>query len=526
MNDLISLIPRVLAELRSAWRFRWYGAAIAWGVCVFGWVLVALAPNVYEASATVYVDTSSFLKPILANQIVTPDVVAQLTYVHQSLLGRQHLEHVAHENGLDANVQTPTDLDRVLSRLLRGINIETRQAGGNSLNVTAKISYRNSDRDKALGVVTTVLNTLVQGTLGATREGTDTASQFVDERIAEYEIRLQEAEQALADFKKANADRLPGAEGGYFARIGAESTALESARRDLRLAQSKAAQLRAQLAGASPVSPGDLNVPLPPNSIDARIRDAQAKLDTLRLDFTDKHPDVIAQREVLRQLEAQRAEQLTALGVTKGDLELTGLGANPVYQALEIALNEADVDVATIQADVEERRQKVASLQLLVDEVPQVEAELARLNRDYDVVNAQYQALIRSRETQDLSEKASDTDSTEFRVINPPLADFEPVAPNRILYLAGVLFVGLGLGGILCWFLALTRPVFSTARTLQDTLGLPVLGVVTLALSARQRMQRAAAFGGFLATMGTLGLLFVVGVAIEVAGGGLENLLG
>src|SRR5262245_8867524 len=101
MKDVVALIPQVAAELRSAWRYRWYGAMVAWGLCVVGWAVVAVLPDVYEASARVYVDTSSVLRPILTNQIIPPDVVAELTYVRQSLLGRDHLERVARENGLD-----------------------------------------------------------------------------------------------------------------------------------------------------------------------------------------------------------------------------------------------------------------------------------------------------------------------------------------------------------------------------------------------------------------------------------------
>jgi hypothetical protein len=147
------------------------------------------------------------------------------------------------------------------------------------------------------------------------------------------------------------------------------------------------------------------------------------------------------------------------------------------------------------------------------------------LNRDYDVINAQYQALIKSRETQSLSEKASDTDSTEFRVINPPLSDFEPVAPHRGLYNTGVLALGLALGAALCWFLAITRPVFSNAKSLHEIVGLPVLGVVSQAFGAERRMRRFAAVASFAGTMGGLAVLFVAIIALEISGRGLHTLL-
>lgn len=526
MNEFVLIIPRILSQVRSAWRFRWYGAAVAWVGCLLGWGIVAFLPPVYEATASVYVDTSSVLKPILSNQIVPPDVLAELTYVHQMLLGREHLERVARENGLDRAAETPAQMNSVLSRLLRGIQIQTQGVSNTPGNLVAEITYRNADREKAIGVVQTLLTSLVEGTLGQTREGADTANKFLDERIAEYEARLQRAEHARAEFKKANAARLPGAEGGYFERIRAERDALESTQKALRLAESKAMQLREQLNSSSPVMPSgaDAEGP-PPNSIDARIRDYRRELDRLLLEYTDKHPDVVARREALSQLEQQRAEQLRSLGVMNSNQEISALESSPVYQALQIALNDTQVEIATLEADVREREQTLAELQALVNEVPEVEAELARLNRDYDVVYMQYQNLIRSRELQDLTEKATDTDQIEFRVINPPLADFEPVAPNRPLLLSGVLVAMLGAGAALCWALAQLRPVFNSSTLLRESLGFPVLGVVTQAFQRRHKIRRALELFAFAAIMGGLSMVFLLAVAYEFKGRGIHALV-
>src|SRR5690606_36925986 len=124
----------------------------------------------------------------------------------------------------------------------------------------------------------------------------------------------------------------------------------------------------------------------PPNSIDARIRDYRLQLDRLMLEYTERHPDVIAVREGLSRLEAQRSAQLQAFGLVDTDQQVSSLGANPIYQAVQIAINEAEVEIATLRADVGDRSRKLNDLRALVNEVPEVEAELARLNRDYEIV--------------------------------------------------------------------------------------------------------------------------------------------
>jgi polysaccharide chain length determinant protein (PEP-CTERM system associated) len=372
------------------------------------------------------------------------------------------------------------------------------------------------------------LNSLVEDTIGAGQEGSDTASRFLDERIADYEHRLQEAEEALAQFKRRNSDRLPSSTGGYFEMLRHARDSLAAAERERRLARSRQEQIRAQLQSESPVMPSGAGPPadLDPNSLDARIRDYRARLDRLLLEFTERHPDVINAREALARLEEQRAAQLRSLGVLDLDQEIAGLGSNPVYQSLRIALNEVDVQIAAIDADIAERTSEVTRLQSLIDEVPEVEAELARLNRDYNVIYEQYQSLVRSRETQDLSRKARSADDVQFRVIDPPLAALQPVSPNRLVLLGAALCGAFAAGAGLCWLLAQLRPVFSTASELATITSFPVLGTVSRALPRRQRRKRLFAHVAFSGVIAALAAICAVAVLVEIAGPGMRAMVG
>ncbi|MEQ9562900.1 MAG: GNVR domain-containing protein, partial [Woeseiaceae bacterium] len=222
---------------------------------------------------------------------------------------------------------------------------------------------------------------------------------------------------------------------------------------------------------------------------------------------------------------AQRAEQLKALGVSDSDQQISALGANPVYQAVQIAMNEADVEIATLEADLRDRERRLEDLRALIDEMPGVEAELARLNRDYDVIYDQYQAVIKSRETQQLSRQASATDQVEFRVLNPPRADSEPVAPRRLLLLAGVLVAALAGGAGVSYLLAQMRPVVPSARALRELSGLPVVGTVSGFVDPRYARQRRVAILSFAASTASL-ILLIGGVALfELVGPGIHSLV-
>ena len=528
MNEMLH---KVLDELRSSLRFRWYGIGLAWFLCLLGWGVVAWMPNVYEASARVYIDTSSVLAPVLGDQIVTPNVEAQLAYVRESLLGDERLDIVARTTGLDAGALSPRDHEAVLTRLGNQIRITTEATisqGNIRTDNIYTISYRNEDRDMAIAVVRALYDAMIEDTLAAQTSGTDTREAFVVQRLADLEAQLHQDDQNIAAYKRENADRLPGTEGDYFTRMQIEKDELADLQSEMRVLEARRRQLTQQL-NAEPLVVTDAsnqNLELRPDSIDAKIRDATIRLDALLLEFTDIYPDVIAQRQVLEQYQAQRAAQLEAMGVSGVNQEISAFGINRVHEEVRIALNQAEVDIATLAEDIALSQARVNELQAVIGEVPAIEAELARMTRDYDVKMDAYLALARSRETVRLSQQASITDQVDFRPVKLPDAPFAPVAPARPLLLVAVFLGSLGAGGILCFLLSQIYPVFSSVKQLQDRLALPVIGVVTQAWEARYRVQfrkAALAYGGALA-----GLFIVFGgvAAIEIVGPGVHSLFG
>ena len=64
--------------LKAAWSYRWVGVAVAWLVGVIGAGVVLRVPDKYEASARIYVDTQSILKPLMAGLAVQPNVEQQV----------------------------------------------------------------------------------------------------------------------------------------------------------------------------------------------------------------------------------------------------------------------------------------------------------------------------------------------------------------------------------------------------------------------------------------------------------------
>ncbi len=85
----------------------------------------------------------------------------------------------------------------------------------------------------------------------------------------------------------------------------------------------------------------------------------------------------------------------------------SGAGANPVYQSIQVALNQASVEIAALRGEIGQHERKIAELRAVIQTVPEVEApDIARLNRDYDLNKARYLALVDRLERAKLGQDA------------------------------------------------------------------------------------------------------------------------
>ena len=100
------LLQQILGYAKAAWQRRWWGVAVAWLVCVVGWTWVMMIPDRYQASARVYVDTQTLLKPLLSGLAAEPNVEQQIKLMTRQLVSRPTLEKVARMTDLDVKAKT------------------------------------------------------------------------------------------------------------------------------------------------------------------------------------------------------------------------------------------------------------------------------------------------------------------------------------------------------------------------------------------------------------------------------------
>lgn len=491
------LVVKLVSVLRAMWLRRWYGIGVAWLVGVAGWLWAYLTPDEYEASARVYIDTQTMLKPLMSGLTVAPNMEQIVSMMTRTLISRPNMEKVARMVDLDVRAKTPKEMEALLDGLARDIKLNA--ARGADLYT---ITYRHRDPQVAKRVVQSLLTILVEGSLGTKRKDTDAARRFIEDQLRNYEEKLVAAEKALKEFKQKHVGLMPGEGGDYFTKLANAQQALAEAQLALREAESRRDQLKRQLADEEPTVKGEVPQATANPEIDARIQEQQKRLDQLRLVYTEQHPDVVATKRLIAQLEQQKQEEAKK---RKPSAAGAGASANPFYQQLGIALAEAEANVASLRARVGELSGRYNQLKTAVNMLPQVEAELTQLTRDYEVHRANYEQLLKRRESAEISEQMeSKTDVIDFRVVDPPRTSGKPVYPNRPLFVSLVFLAALAAGVAASFLVSQLVPVVPDRAALRAVADHPVLGSVSMVWSPRQKRSRRR---GLLAYLGTVGAL-------------------
>src|SRR6478672_9282516 len=189
------LIQQLLSLLRGIWHRRWIGLAVAWLAALIGIAIVYRIPERYEASARVYVDTDTLLRPLLAGLSIQPNLDQQVALISRTLINRPNVEKLVRMADLDLKERSKDGRDDLVDKVIKSIRLE-----GSGANLYV-LSYRDADPGQARKVVQSLLTIFVESSLGDKRQDTQTAVKFLDTQIKNYEQQLQAAEGRIKDFK-------------------------------------------------------------------------------------------------------------------------------------------------------------------------------------------------------------------------------------------------------------------------------------------------------------------------------------
>lgn len=358
-------------------------------------------------------------------------------------------------------------------RLQIGLRVEpvkeTRTAGYVKDTRLIDITFRHPDPQTAAKIVNAVAETFVFQNLEKKTETNSTTGDFLQRRVAELQNQIRSDEERLGNYAKNHQIlSLSGDQNIVVERLAGLNRQLLEAENERKLAEASyrsGAEPRAAAALADTTSRAAADV-------EVKIGELRQRMRALRVKYTQEHPEVIAVREQLEELQAQARENRShATANVTTNLETRYKQALAREQSLRaglerqrgetLAQNDAAIAYRIIQQEIETNKS-------LLD-------GLLQRSRENDVVLA--------------------GTPNNISVVDYALAPESPVGPKRAqsVLLAFMLSLSFGVG--LALFLEYLNDTVRSSEDVERHLRLAALSVIPAASGgARRLLPGAGAF--------------------------------
>ena len=320
-----------------------------------------------------------------------------------------------------------------------------------NINTGFTVTYVNRDPETAQRVSTWLANAFIVDGRRAAAEQVLTESRFYAAEADRQRAKIMESEARLARFKEQNFDRLPDTTQANLNIKGMTDQDLQGVERDLlaqqqnrtfilqQLQQARAAggnvdtlraleaeyakkaavydpnhpdmialrqQIDAMRSGAATSGTG--------SDLEAQLAAQRASLAEMRQRYSEDYPDVKRLERSIQELEAR---------VASGEKDSTTyVSRTPAVVQLETQLNGVETQIAALERQRGELRDKEANLQSRLQSTPEVERAYDTLNRDAVTARQMYDQLNSKRMDADIRAAAIKIGTADqFTLLAPPL---------------------------------------------------------------------------------------------------------
>jgi len=374
--------------------------------------LIFSLPKRYLSTTMILVEGQKIPEEFVRSTVSEP-MEGRLSTIRQQIMSRSFLQKIIDQFGLYKK-NKETDEEKV-EGMRKDIEIKT--VGGTRIDAFS-ISFLGHDPLITMKVTNELASLFIKENLKIREQLVEGTTEFIDSELETLKKTLEQQESSLSRFKQSYAGELPG-------QLDASLRSLDR----LQLAlQTTKASIKAMEVGTE-VDPLFLS-----------WKEQKQKLAALQRRYRDTHPDVLALKKEVKELEDRVV------------IRNSKSAFNREKQVSVFELQDQSVN-ATELSEMRERAKRIEDqirdFERRVENVPRREQQLAILLRDYDNTKENYQKLLDKKLTAKISENLEKRQKGEqFRILDPANFPEKPYAPNplKIAMLGSVLGIIVGTG--------------------------------------------------------------------------------
>ncbi|MGM0418955.1 MAG: GumC family protein [Thermodesulfobacteriota bacterium] len=491
MADLTSssqLKPDHIIEI--VLRYRWILLVFMALALSFGLVKALTSQRIYEANTLILVQPQKVPQKFVSS-VVSTGIEARISTISQQIMSRSNLENIIDEFGLFVEKEDMYLEDKI-KNLRQRIDVNITRARHGSEAFTVK--YKGSDPERVMRITNTLAGFFMDENLKVREAQAVGTSEFLEVELEKTRKKLEHMEQRLSAFRTKHMGGLPDEIESNLRTLDRLQKQLESKQEALAESKKNLASLKSELSSQNEnsFSTDDLFSFDEESSVMSEEEEKLNKLKELKenllLKYTEKHPDVAKLTARIEKLENTIAEKTAETEKNKdenlefeteenGD-EKESEEMNFGLMGIETQVTEAELNIKSLEQDIQKIEQKMDIYQKRVENTPKIEQKMQALKRDYNNINAIYNSLLDRKLEAEISVNMEKKQKGEqFRILDHARKPQKPISPD--IKKIFVLFFGAGaaLAGGLSFILYVFDDSVRRKEEIED-LGLNVIAEV------------------------------------------------
>ena len=481
-------------------------------------------PDVYESETLIVVRPSNLPTSVVTG--VTEDTMTrQLTAINQVVTSRSSLQPLVEKYELYRVERGRGEpMESVIDEMRNNIRVAVNTSR-NDITNGFNIAYRYRDPRIAQAITAELASKYINVQTAEDVNRNTAAKRFIDDQVAQAQEAVAAIDKQRSEFMTSKVGQLPSEAQALLNQLTGLREEQKALMTEVGRLQDRRAASANQLALLQQQKEVDI-VTVAENLTDPKTTPAwsllvsrKAQLDgeltRLKQEYKEKHPDVIAKQEEVKQVQDQM-DLMISEWKDKIKAKEARLKANPSAQlnAVQNEIKLIDGEIKRQQGLLVQNETNIASLVTRINNVPGVEVQLSAIERDYQTKKGALDQLLLQQQRITLNKDAATQQQGEgIEVVDPANLPSKPVAPKRLMLSSVGLGVGLALGLLL--IAVFEGPRLLTIQNVEDArhyTGLPVLLSVPELLTPQEaravpRRRRLLLAAGVVATMVSIPML-------------------
>ncbi|WP_300019953.1 chain length-determining protein [uncultured Roseobacter sp.] len=376
-------------------------------------------PDTYSTTARLLLEEPQ-IPDSMVTSIVQTDALEQLDIVEQKLVTRANLIDIANRFNVFEDLRS-MDPDTVVQQMRSATSI--RRTAGRGRATLLRISFEARSGQIAANVVNEYVTLVLAENARFRRSRTESTLDFFEQEVERLGDDLDSQSASIAKFKADNATALPENQPYRLGRQTLLQERLSRLERDLSAGEQQRQDILTIFESTGRVEQGSSQRQLSP--VESRLARAQADLDQARLLYSEQHPRIIQLQTQIDRLEATLTEQAGTVGTDAP--EITAEQA-----LLQSTLLEIDNRLSSLRGDIEATTEELDTLQRDISRSSSNGIELAKLERDFEVIQGRYNRAVNSLSGARMSERVETTaQGQKITVIETGNVPRVPTGPDR-----------------------------------------------------------------------------------------------